>query len=227
MEPQTTLPVQPAIQPPIQSMPVPEQPKNKIPKKLVIASIVLLVVAIISVAFKLILKNKAVVQPTPSPTPTASQAPTGDLANPSRAESKDWKTYTNSLYTFQIKYPEKFNLTEDANKKDFYDDLVSLTHQNTSVNIKAIYGIDIYENSKPREVAEREVMDSGFKYSITDTTISGYAIAITTLETTPKFQTIVTIAHPNKNLFIQISSDIDGKEFDQILSTFRFLENGN
>ena len=88
-------PVQPPIQP--TPVPVPEQPKNKMPKKLVIASIVLLVIAIISVAFKLILTKKPAVQLTLSPTPTASQAPTGDLAN--------WKTYTDSNLNYSFQYP--------------------------------------------------------------------------------------------------------------------------
>ena len=151
------------------------------------------------------------VQATSTPTPTP---------NP----TLDWKMYSNNLYAFQIKYPEKFSLTEDTNKKDFYDYLASLTYQNTNINIEAIYNIDVYQDSETRDVAVREVMDSGFKYNITSTAISGYAVAITVLETTPKSHTIATIAHPNKNLFIQISTEMDRTEFDQILSTFKFTE---
>lgn len=151
--------------------------------------------------------------PVVSPTPSATADPTAN-----------WKTYTNNLYTFQIKYPQKFNLTEDKTKEDFYDKLASLVYQDANISIRAIHDIDIYKNSKPQDVATREVIDSGLKYNIINTTISGYPAAITVLETIPKIRTTATIANPNKNIFIEISSDVDTTTFNQILSTFKFTE---
>jgi len=50
-------------------------------------------------------KELASLQTQPSPTPTASQAPNGDLAN--------WKTYTNKQYSFELKHPEEFQELQD------------------------------------------------------------------------------------------------------------------
>ena len=160
--------------------------------------------------------------PSPSPTATAdetaSQAPTGDLAN--------WKTYNNSYYSFRIDYPIRFEITEKTKREDYYDTLATLTSQfKESITLRVIHDIDIYKNNKPEIVAEREIMDSGFKYNITTTKIGDYFAAITMLDNNPdKKSPTITIAHPNKNLFIviDINADLSRVEFDQILSTFKF-----
>lgn len=167
-----------------------------------------------------------VVSQTPTPSPNANLVPNAS------AETANWKTYINDTYAFQIKYPEKFNLNENIRKENFYDNLVSISYQNTKIiSIRAIYDIDIYENTKTQDVAIREVVDSGFKYNITTALISGYNSTITILEKSQpldnlslKFHTIATIAHPKKNLFIEISSSLNKEELDQILSTFKFTQ---
>lgn len=50
--------------------------------------------------------------------------------------------------------------------------------------------------------------------------VGTYQAAITIVE--GKATSTFTIAHPNKNLFISITSAIDKTRFDQILSTFTF-----
>ncbi|MDP3994923.1 MAG: hypothetical protein Q8P91_03765 [bacterium] len=195
--------------PPIQPAPLPEQPKNKIPKKLVIASIVLLVVAIISVAFKLILKNKAVVQPTPSP--TASQAPTGDLAN--------WKTYTNTQYKYSVKYPGLFttqvlaagagNMEADSSARNLF----------------------IYQSNAKEPYLERyinlEVFEIKPSYNqgiITEVSLNNQTTTKIVLPEA-KFD-IYTVQLNNKGFIeIYVSNDLNKKELaDQILSTFKFLD---
>ncbi len=131
----------------------------------------------------------------------------------------DWKAYKNDTYNFQIKYPEKFVLSENNKNEEFYDNLASLSYLNTHINIDAISNIDIYENEKPENVATREVMDGEFSYKITPSEISGYQGAITILENSSKKY---TIAHPTRNFFIVISLNTDNAEFNQILSTFKF-----
>lgn len=150
-------------------------------------------------------------------TPTIITIPT---TNPGRI----WETYSNTTYSFLIKYPLGFHLIEDMNKDDYYDELVSLTNRNININIEAIHDIDVYKNGYIGDVAFREVMDSGFKYEITNIVISGYKAAITILKTEPNPQIIATIAHPAKNLYIQITSDTNMDEFTQLLSTFRYTD---
>lgn len=157
------------------------------------------------------------VKPTPTP-----------LATPTPTPTANWKTYRNNFYSFQIAYPSRFEIVEKTKREDYYDTLATLTSPfKESITLKAIHDIDIYEKNGPEIVAEREIMDSGFIYNITPTKIGNYFAAITTLDNNPdKKSPTITIAHQNKNLFIviDINADLSRVEFDQILSTFRFLD---
>jgi hypothetical protein len=70
--------------------------------------ILVLIIALVSIGYFIYKDLKPLNQSTnkitiSSPTPTASQAPNGDLAN--------WKTYTGSLYSF--KYPQDYKINEN------------------------------------------------------------------------------------------------------------------
>ena len=161
--------------------------------------------------------------PTPISQSSLSPTPKSLKLSPTPDLTADWKTYTNSYYLFQTKYPKAFGSKEDFKKEDHYDSLIFLSSSQANITIKAINDVDVYGSSKPGAVAKREALDSGLAYSVTDTTISGYAAAITTLNSLPKQSIVATIAHPTRNLFIQISSDGTKEELNQILSTFKFF----
>jgi len=145
----------------------------------------------------------------PSPTPTGA---TGN-----------WKIYVNQTYNFQLQYPKDWLLEEDNKTENYYDAIAKIISAEDIVSIKTIYGIDIYQNLPALDVAKREVMDSGFNYTVEEVEIINLTAAITKVEDSKK-TIIATIAHPNKNLFVEISYTGNGKIFDQILSTFQFID---
>ena len=137
-------------------------------------------------------------------------------------ETANWETYTSRTYNFQLQYPKDWLLEEDNKTENYYDAVAKIISVEGVVSIRTINGIDIYQNFPVLNVAKREIMDSGFKYTTEETKIGNLTTAITKIEDSKK--TIrATIAHPNKNLFVEISYAGDKKIFDQILSTFRFL----
>jgi len=154
----------------------------------------------------------------PAPSPISNPTPTLD-------PTANWKTYTNTIYAFQISYPEYLSIEEDFDKEEYYDNLINFSSGETLINIKAIYDIDIYENQEPKDVATREIMDSGFNYSVAPTIVNSYSAAITTVQGT-SIKTTYTTKHPDKNIFIAISfySFTDKETLDQILSRFKFLD---
>lgn len=141
----------------------------------------------------------------------------------------EWKTYTNNYYSIRIDYPTRFQVIENAKREPFYDTLGSFVAQpKDSFNIRVIHDIDIYKNSKPEAVAKREIMDSGLKYNITTTKVGDYFAAITTYDVIypTVISIVVTIAHPSKNLFVvlEINTDLSRVDFEQLLSSFKFLD---
>jgi hypothetical protein len=145
------------------------------------------------------------------------------LKKPSLPKTPSQTSYSNSEYSFSFTYPDQLKLTPDTKPETNYDKLAFLTQNSTRVvSVSAISNIDVYKSAKPSFVASREVSDSGLKYSIQNSTINGYLAAITT---TTQNQ-IITIAHPNKNLFITLTlnSPSPSPAFDQILSTFKFQD---
>lgn len=148
-------------------------------------------------------------------------------------QTAGWKTYSNNDYSFRIDYPSRFSVVENTKREDYYDTLATfLSQSKESITIRAIHGIDIYKNQKPEDVAKREIVDSGFKYSVIGVKTGNYSAAITTVDNNPdKKYPIITIAHPSKNLFIILEINIPVNAFqgesDKILSSFKFLDGSN
>lgn len=95
---------------------LPSNPVIQLPSKsnsfLIILLSILLFIALTIAGFfafqtQKLVKELRVVRDELTQTPTASTKPTSDpTADLSRAESKDWKTYSNSKYNFTFKYPK-------------------------------------------------------------------------------------------------------------------------
>lgn len=142
-----------------------------------------------------------------------------------------WETYKNNKYQFQISYPDNYRLEEDLKNEDYYDYLGKITDGTDSISLRAIYNIGIYENRSPEVVAEREIMDSGYNYKIYSTKIGDYSAAFTPLKSSgvnyinpENIMTIFTVAHPSKNLFIEIECRWKCLQFDRILKTLKFTD---
>jgi hypothetical protein len=226
--PPTSPPVLPVMppRPPV----APPPPKKKSFAWLLILVILFLLASTGVLAYQYYQLKTQTTKPTSSPsltpisTPLVSPQPSAEADDP----TANWKIYNNTSYSFRIDYPVRFEIVEKTKREDCYDTLATLTSPlKESITLRAIHDIDIYEKNGPEMVAEREVIDSGFIYNITTTKIGDYFAAITTFDNNPdkKFPTI-TIAHPNKNLFIviDINTDLSRVEFDQILATFKFTD---
>ena len=135
-----------------------------------------------------------------------------------------WVTYNNSEYGFTFQYPSEMTLEIDGGKEGFYDLVAEFVTSDYGVSVKAIHNIDIYDNAETQFVAGREISDSGFTYSLTDSIINGLSATTTTVDSQSKLR-IVTIAHSTKNLFIEISFTGARQQLDsEILSTFKFID---
>lgn len=168
------------------------------------------------------------VQPTGSPTqagvnPTVS--PTVSI--PTKDSLVDWKTYNNPTFAFSVGYPSRFISSPVTSDDTFYLTVAELASKyNESIKIKVINNVDVYSNAQVVEVARREVMDSGFKYTVTPTTINKYLAAITTIDDSTVNSVSITIQHPRKNIYVVLvlPRDISKVEFEQILSSFKFTD---
>lgn len=144
-----------------------------------------------------------------------------------------YKTYKNSDYSFQINYPSRFDVTNNDKREPYYDTvavLVGKTSVNESFTLRVIHDVDIYKNEKPENVEKMELKDSGLKFGTDTTKIGSYSAAITVIDIIVSKNvrsTVLTIAHPTKNLFvvIDINADLARVEFEDIVSSFRFTDN--
>jgi len=157
-------------------------------------------------------------QEKPTPVLTVSVSPTQD-------PTANWKKYTNTKYSFSFRYPTQYFFKEDLIDEANYDEIGDLYTAFAHMRVRVINDIDIYEDQSSENVAKREIMDSGFRYSIETVTINTYQVAITHVNRKPE-NWIATIKNPKKNQFLEFNADnkVDKYTFDQILSTFKFLD---
>lgn len=130
------------------------------------------------------------------------------------------KTYSNPQYGFSFKYPKTYSLTNIDTTSQYYQTISVLTANNRqNIFINSIQDVDIYENTQIYNVAFREIMDSAYESYIKQTKLNGYDLAITT---TVK-NTLYTLKHPNKNLYIifNFPNPIDQENID-IVTSFKF-----
>ena len=158
----------------------------------------------------------------------------------SSGPTADMKTYTNSEYGFSVGYPVRFSpfpvIQSDKDGDEYYKTVESLTSKNKeTISISVITNVDIYENENVVKVATREVVDAGYKYTVSPTTINSYSAAITSMDEVVTVDnvnyktTTITIKHPKLNIYavLIVPSGISKVEFEEILSSFKFTENSD
>lgn len=141
----------------------------------------------------------------------------------------EMKTYTNSEYAFSIQYPARFFPTpRNADSRLAIELLTSKFGERMTIDV--LDNVDIYRNEEIVKVATREVMNAGYKYTVSPTTLNGYSSAITNMDVVTTKDNIntqtttVTIKHPKNNLYVvfvlpRVSSPV---EFEEMFSTFKF-----
>lgn len=164
-------------------------------------------------------------QPTTRLPARQGSNPVGE--SPLAASNSGWKTYTNSNYSIEVQYPDRFNLNNELPGDYYYENIGLFRSQyEETISISVIKDIDIYDQAKAIDVATREIMDAGYKYEVIETKIGNYAAAITTIDDQNILSLSITIAHPTKNLFtvLNLPRNLSKTEFDQILATFKFTD---
>jgi hypothetical protein len=150
---------------------------------------------------------------------------------PTVSTNVDLLQYKNSEYQFSLNYPKRFKPDIGmADPAENYETVAILKtpQEDEKIYINIIKNIDIYKNSSAIDVAKREIMDSGYKYDVTPTTVNQYSAAITIIDVEePQIHSVsITIKHPKKNLYVVLvlPRDMSKVEFEQILSSFTFTD---
>jgi len=151
-----------------------------------------------------------------SPQPTKPLVPSIALQN-----------YTNPTFNYSINYPDTYEILSQTSKQKSQlgpgqNICLAKKGSNTCQLIfNAFDNVDIFKNQPPITVAERQVLDSGLSYRITESVLNGYKTASIVLSDSNDKNDIF-IAHPTANLFIEIVGTTP--DFTQIISTFKFTD---
>lgn len=187
-------------------------------KKLLIGVIVILSVAIGTAFFLNTRKNNI-----PVLTQTTDQ-------------TASWKTYNDTEFGFSIQYPSRFISSPVPEDREFYITVKELSSKyNETIKISVISNVDIYEKQDVIKVATREVVDSGYKYTVSPIKVGEYSAAVTNMDVVTNKDnlrtqsTIITIQNPNKNLYVVLTlpRDISKVEFEEILTSFNFTDSSD
>ncbi|HEX9503169.1 MAG TPA: hypothetical protein VF974_02500 [Patescibacteria group bacterium] len=132
------------------------------------------------------------------------------------SQTADWKTYTNSEYGFQFKYPDKYKIKETSNPaKDWLLELKFAAQNNTADQISlSIYNDPLITPCEEDCISSENVM------------ISGNAWIVYQLSYNGNHARDAKLARNNVSYIFDANSDISYKNatLDQILSTFKFTK---
>lgn len=140
-------------------------------------------------------------------------------------ETSEWKTYTNTQYGFELKYPNNYVLTEDKNRVSIKSSPDCILSEGM-VWPKNCFSYDLL-------IQNNEILISGTGVSKTKINVAGYMGEKTEDENqgmwTDLIQTTVQFSRNNKWYINYISFNLGNKIeaenlFDRILSTFKFTK---
>ena len=232
-QPNTEIPTPPQPEN-IQSVPVSPPPqKSKLPMVLVVVVLLILFTSIGIVLGKYVLNPttppvEKLILPSPSPAEASAKAGTPTPASTVYTEgtrSANWKTYTNPKYNYSIKYPNNL-----LTKVSTTENQLTFTE---SPEGQWLYDLSVENNSKNLTLNDIKQQELD-KLGISKTDIQPEINEITTQNA--KFQILHVISAKQKPFAIAVAFTIKGtniyyfyansnkEQFDQILSTFKFLE---
>ncbi|GEM_PF-2798708 len=175
-------------------------------------------------------KNSSLKTTTPAATNSAATNTTTD-------ENKDWKTYTNSEFGFSIKYP-KDKIVENAKTQDFLnvsfggDDGTGYgapTPPDFSVLVYSKSNLDELTKVLSLQRGGTVTLSQNRKYQkVGDIVVDGTSASQLSLDLgTGEGSSVAVIQKGNFIYFIQrthFNQETQDKFFDQILSTFKFIQ---
>ncbi|MDP3726801.1 MAG: hypothetical protein Q8Q96_00620 [bacterium] len=238
---QTLPPQQPPILPQnVNPIPPPQQYSYGKRSWLKWGLIIVFVVIISSGATYLILNSQPPKRPPPqivqpTPTPTISQpSPTPDLyTEGTRSTTANWKIYTNKQYSFQFKYPPDYRIEREDSDKVIFSSLFQPGDQIIPASLTVSWGATTDVNS----LKKCEGFDRGnnLPYSCKES-LEVKAITVNSIriirfdiysgvgDNQAKYE---YIAQTQSSPKIEFRQYVYGggilKNFNQILSTFRFI----
>jgi len=180
--------------------------KNK-SSAVITAIIIIFVLAIVGGATWYVLSKK---QPSPPP-------PAGE-----EDQFKDWKTYRNEEYGFEVKYPKDWSVNPTSDKViiDFLP-----------ADKNPMKAIQIFIDSNPQQLSLGEFYDGKPGVELVNSATGGYSSLGIDGKSATRFKdvlglvTIDVVVIPLNKINIRIEEGIDNREiFNQILSTFKFIK---
>jgi len=146
---------------------------------------------------------------------------------PPNPVERDWKTYKNDTYGFEVKYPQILTVSE--NQKTGVE-IFGVSFENSLANRqtsgrKVVFNVSIFGNSNQLQDAYKSLnlQDQG------EIVIGGYTAKKLYRPTGPDYTTVYLIA--DKNLSIMSTdtnyNEISKTDIDLILSTFKFIKSSN
>lgn len=175
--------------------------------------------------------------PTPTQTPTSITTSTPTQITPTVKPTADptanWKTYANSSYSYQIKYPSDWSVIREDKDKPAFKTIVQLTPNNSTNNLPSVVVVieqntfdTVYNGLK--EISER--YKGTFKQFTVNNLITNANKAEFITGAGDSDYNIQVIFEKNKlayNIEFLSNNPPDPNEiklFDQILSTFKFTQ---
>ena len=176
-------------------------------------SIILIVAIVIVVStvgyFAFVKKSEPIVQQT-TPTPTKTNTPVSPTPTPNPNLRANWKTYTNSQYGFEVKYPDTWKVSETAASVNFM----------LAKNAQDVY-LSFFVYNEPISEAEAQLplfSVPGRKIdSRTNVTINGIAWVKLVVEK----NSIALLTYSNGKTYAAQYSTFENVS-PQVLSTFKF-----
>lgn len=226
------------LQPDIQKAP----PESKF-NPWMVSTIVLLAALIIVGAYSLNLKEKQTVfQPFPQPTAPSTVIPTLASISSASKSTTDWLTYANAQYGYSIKYPHTlfykiWDTSKDSKRKHHVVFLLK-KYKDKNMPQPPEIGLVIYEN--PEKIPLKDWLDKHTDFqgeSIFEKVVDLRQVTIVNapalrfVEESPLWEiTAPTVLISRDTEIFRLfytnaySKDDLSKTFNQILSTFKFLE---
>ena len=175
--------------------------------------LVVIIVVLVSVAgyFTFVKKSEPIAQqPTPTPIQTTTTTKTPVSLTPTPDKISTWKTYTNSQYGFEVKYPDTWKVSETAASVNFM----------LAKNAQDVY-LSFFVYNEPISEAEAQLplfSVPGRKIdSRTNVTINGIAWVKLVVEK----NSIALLTYSNGKTYAAQYSTFENVS-PQVLSTFKF-----
>ena len=193
--------------------------------------IILAIVGIVAAYYFGSMKGNVLLAPTQTPTSVTTNAPSQitPTTKPTSDSTANWKTYTNSVHGITFKYPQTWQV-DNKGDQDSLNAQVTLTKGQAKIkmyfNMDGIGGQGQTYQGQPFRLNGNSLFRFVKTNSYDNTQMVGISTSLTNtlgvFEVNGKTYSI-TLAYPVSDSQTETGNSLE-KEFDQILSTFKFTK---